>query len=725
MGILDIPSYSRKDADTKFAPYPSTFDVIVVGATEVGVMSAIAAARQGCSVLLVGQNERIGGNIGYGITKQDNVTSMSPEMVRGIAREFFSRCARLNTRDIDFYRWYRIGGPTKPSWTKQVYGEMLAAEKNITVLLSQTLDSVTKSGTKITSLTISGRKYSGTVIVDATPTGDVPQKAGCTVSIGREGNAAYGETNAGITALSATGIDPYVTPGNPASGVLPGISTRSLGAVDSADPGVMTFGWRLFVTTEASEKLPWPTTQPEGYNAQNYELLARQWGGNQDFYNATDGSYPDVQLQALARSFQLYPLGGENVLTTWPKYSDLNSRGYLSSTYPNAEECLEYVTATPARRAEIETKARQYLKGLFYFITQSGDARVPANLKTAINTIGLSNLDLIEYGGWNPNFYVREGARIVGDYVMKSSNLDVPDGNGTPVDPIAWFCYDIDAHPVRMLVDGTTAKTEGSLGITLGVSQYGAPVSMKVLFPKVTECTNLLCPGQPSVSRYVYTGLRATTTMVVIGEGAGYVAADAVRYKLDVQNVNAARVKAMQNLSGLTGAVCGAGPTTAYRMQVTVSEGGTGAAFADVGSQERWGQHLAVPTMVQSVDAGVDRYKRYVPYLNRAGQYRVVHIFPPTQSSDIATVKRASNVQITIVHGDGTSIRVENQQYPGPGGGFDVLGDFYFPYNISNGIAGGGGYIDINTSGATTDGIVIAGIVALFPVDDAEKSLNV
>ncbi|MGK2896311.1 MAG: hypothetical protein ACSLEY_01795, partial [Candidatus Saccharimonadales bacterium] len=129
--------------------------------------------------------------------------------------------------------------------------------------------------------------------------------------------------------------------------------------------------------------------------------------------------------------------------------------------------------------------------------------------------------------------------------------------------------------------------------------------------------------------------------------------------------------------------------------------------------------HLGVPTMVQSVAAGVDRYKRYIPYLNRAGQYRVVHIFSPTQSSDTAGIARASNIQVTIVHSDGTSTRVENQRYPGPGAGFDVLGDFYFPYNISNGIAGGGGYIDINTSGATTDGIVIAGIIALFPVDDA------
>lgn len=721
MGILDLPAYSRKDADTKFAPFAATYDVIVVGATEVGVMSAIAAARQGCTVLLVGQNERVGGNVGYGITKQDNVTSMSPEMVRGVAREFFSRCARLNSRDIDFYRWYRVGGPTKPSWTKRVFGEMLAAERNITVLLSQTLDSVTKSGTTITTVTLSGRKYSGAVIVDATPTGDVAQKAGCTVSIGREGNALYSETNAGITALAATGIDPYVTAGNPASGVLPGISTRSLGTLNAADPGVMTFGWRLFVTSVAGEKMAWPTTQPAGYDAQNYELLARLWASNAAFYNATDGSYPNVELQSLARSFQLYPLAGENILTTWPPYADLNSRGYLSSTYPNAEECLEYVTATPARRAQIETKAQQYLKGLFYFITQSGDSRIPANLKTAINTIGLSSLDLAEYGGWNPNFYVREGARIVGDYVMTAANLTIPDGNGAPVDPIAWFCYDIDAHPVRMVVDAGTAKTEGSLSITLGPSQYGAPVSMKVLFPKASECTNLLCPGQPSVSRYVYTGLRATTTMVVIGEGAGYVAADAVRNKLNVQSVNPARVKAMQNLSGVVGAVAAAGPTTAFNVAMTVSEGGTGAAFANVAAR-RWGQHLAVPTQVQSVAAGVDRYKRYIPRIDRPGRYRVVHVYPPTQSTDTAGIARASNVQVAITHGDGTTTRVESEQYPGPGSGFDVLGDFYFPYNISGTTSGG--YIDVNTNGATTDGLVIAGIIALLPVDDATKAVN-
>jgi hypothetical protein len=738
MGILDAPGYSRVASDTKFAQFQSTFDVIVIGATEVGVMSAVAAARHGCTVLLVGQNERVGGNVGYGITMQDIITAVSPQLVTGVTREFFSRVSKQNFGlPNEFGRWWRSGGPTKPTWSKRAFSEMIAAERNITVLLSQTLDAVTKSGTTITSVTLSGRQYFGTVIIDATPTGDVAQKAGCTVSIGREGNTLYSETSAGVmtpVAIGAGGtVDPYVTPGVSGSGLLPGVSPRALGTVNAADGGVMVAGWRLFLTSVPAEMIAWPLTPPTGYNAQNYELLARMWASNAAFYNATDGSYPSAPGKALSRSFQIYATlfafgtGGNGVDAT-ATYMDLNS-SILTSHYPNAEENLEYVTATPARRAVIESNATKYLKGLFYFITQSGDSRVPANLKTAINTYGLSSVELPEYGGWNPNFYIREGARVVGDYVMKTSDIGVNNG---VTDAIGWWCYDFDSHQVRVVDVGGVAKSEGGIGVSATLSQYGSPVSMKTLFPKVAECTNLLCPGQPSVSRFVYVALRATITMMILGEGAGYVAADAVRNKTTVQAVNVARVKNMQDLAGLAKCYTAANAAITFGLGtgMTVSESGSGTPFATIASNFRWGPHIAASpgaagaVAMQSVAAGVVRQKRFIPNVYRPGRYRVVHFYPPSGNAAAdASAFRASNVTYSITHADGTTTRVISQVWPGPGVGADVLGEFYFPYNVSGTTAGG--YVDVNTSGATTDGLVVVGIIALFPLDDTTMAVNV
>jgi hypothetical protein len=57
------------------------------------------------------------------------------------------------------------------------------------------------------------------------------------------------------------------------------------------------------------------------------------------------------------------------------------------------------------------------------------------------------------------------------------------------------------------------------------------------------------------------------------------------------------------------------------------------------------------------------------------------------------------------------------------GVGADVLGDLYFPYNVAI-TTSGAGYIDVNSDGATTDGRVVAGVLALFPVDDATRAIN-
>ena len=80
------------------------------------------------------------------------------------------------------------------------------------------------------------------MFIDATYEGDLLAAAGVTYTIGREANSQYGETLNGVQAndtsltlsgsLSANsrhhnfvqGVDPYIIPGDPSSGLLPGIS---------------------------------------------------------------------------------------------------------------------------------------------------------------------------------------------------------------------------------------------------------------------------------------------------------------------------------------------------------------------------------------------------------------------------------------------------------------------------------------------------------------------
>src|SRR4051795_12007828 len=63
-------------------------DICVYGSTSGGVAAAVAAARLGKSVVLVGINNHVGGmsSGGLGVTDRGNVNSIG-----GIAKEFYTR----------------------------------------------------------------------------------------------------------------------------------------------------------------------------------------------------------------------------------------------------------------------------------------------------------------------------------------------------------------------------------------------------------------------------------------------------------------------------------------------------------------------------------------------------------------------------------------------------------------------------------------------------------
>ena len=85
-----------------------------------------------------------------------------------------------------------------------------------------------KKGGRIVAIkTLSGSVYRGKVFIDSTYEGDLMAAAGVSYHVGREANAVYGETLNGNEPGQAKfhqlhkGIDPYVKPGGPKSGLLP------------------------------------------------------------------------------------------------------------------------------------------------------------------------------------------------------------------------------------------------------------------------------------------------------------------------------------------------------------------------------------------------------------------------------------------------------------------------------------------------------------------------
>jgi hypothetical protein len=122
---------------------------------------------------------------------------------------------------------------------EQVFRDLLK-QSNVNVIFNARLDrtsgqGVRTEGGRIVSLrTLDGREYLGAMYLDCTYEGDLMAAAGVPYQVGREGNAVYGETLNGVQLGSTKHqflrpVDPYVVPGDPASGLLPGGPRRPPG----------------------------------------------------------------------------------------------------------------------------------------------------------------------------------------------------------------------------------------------------------------------------------------------------------------------------------------------------------------------------------------------------------------------------------------------------------------------------------------------------------------
>jgi hypothetical protein len=146
------------------------------------------------------------------------------------------------------------------------------------VYFRQFLKSVATQGGRITSLTTeSGLTVRARVFIDATYEGDLMAKAGVSYFVGRESNATYNETLNGVQVQKGhqfnLPVDPYIVEGRLASGLLPGINPDGPGEIGSGDKRIQAYNFRLCLTNDPNNQIPYE--KPIGYNAQEYELLAR------------------------------------------------------------------------------------------------------------------------------------------------------------------------------------------------------------------------------------------------------------------------------------------------------------------------------------------------------------------------------------------------------------------------------------------------------------------
>lgn len=675
--------------------HAADYDLVIYGGTSGGIIAAVQAKKMGKSVVVVCPDKHLGGLSSGGLGWTD---SGSKAVIGGLSREFYHRVWQ-HYDQAAAWKWQKkeeygnkgqgtpaIDGAERTMWifephvAEQVF-EDLVKEHAIPIERDEWLDrakGVKKAGSKITSITmLSGKNYVGKMFIDATYEGDLMAAAGVQYHVGREANSVYGEEHNGVQTgvlhhrhhfgVLKEKISPYVTPGDPASGVLPRVSAAPPGEFGMGDKKVQAYCYRTCLTNHAENRVPFP--KPAGYDPQQYELLLR-------IFNA-----------GWRETFEKFdPIPNHK--------TDTNNHGPMSSD--NIGFNYDYPDAPYERRREILAEHTRYQQGWYYFI--ANDPRVPAGVREAMQKWGLAKDEFKGNGHWPHQIYVREARRMIGQYVMSENELRKK--KPTP-DSVGMGSYTIDSHNIqRYITPEGYVQNEGDIGVPTG-GPY--EIAYGSLVPKRGQCDNLLVPVCLSSSHIAFGSIRMEPVFMILGQSAATAASLAIDANQPVQDVPYAKLRerllkdgqVLQYTASETRADAGgkAGLDPAKLPGIVVDD----AAAKLTGN---WQESTAAKAWVGSSyrhDGNTKDGKssaRFEAKLPVAGRYEV-------RLACVPNTNRATNAHVKVQHAAGTKTTTINQQSPPPiDGQFISLGTFEFAADkpavvvISNAAADGYVIID-------------------------------
>lgn len=518
-------------------------DAVVYGGTSAAITAALALDELGRDVVLLSPDVHLGGLSSSGLGWTD---SGEKRVIGGLARAFYGRMYDHYQRD-EAWRWQRreeygnrgqgtaaMDGEARTMWifephvAEAAFEEMLAGS-GVRVVRDAWLDrdpgGVEVRGGRITAVrTLDGTRYRARVFVDATYEGDLLAAAGVTYRVGREANDEYGERWNGVQPDARahghhfdTGcgpVDPWVVPGDPSSGLIPRVSAAPLAPKGSGDRLVQAYCFRMCLTDVPENRVPF--TEPEGYDAAEYELMAR-----------------------------VFEAGWRDTIPPWGplpnRKTDSNNHGPMSTDNIGANH--DYPEASYARRREIVQEHERYQKGWLWFLKTS--PRVPAATREQMRTWGLAADEFEDNGHWPYQLYVREARRMVGEVVLTEHHVL---GRAPVERSVGMGSYTMDSHNVQRYVtaDGRV-ENEGDVGVRVP-GPYA--VDYRALVPRHAECTNLLVPVCVSATHIAFGSVRMEPVFMVLGESAGCAAHLALEADAAVQDVPYAPLRALLERRG-------------------------------------------------------------------------------------------------------------------------------------------------------------------------------
>jgi hypothetical protein len=483
----------------RWRPPIDAVDLCILGGTPAGITAAIAAAREGASVVLLERSEHIGGLPANGLGVTDLKTrAATGGLFRDFVRRVRAHYEATHGPDSQPLRDCRDGYHFEPSIAEKVLEGMLADYPSIVVRRRRQFDAlperVTRDGSRLCEIRVVDRDtgdietYAAHTFIDATYEGDLAAAAGVPFRVGREGRDEYGEPMAGRIYKVWEGE----------------VGDGSTGISDAA---IQAYNYRLCLTADPDRRVPVP--KPANYRREEYTSLVDDIRLGR--VPVPKGYYHwEHDWEGLGRVFNIgrVPRGK----------TDANNQhaAFLSSDLP--EENWPWPTADWAWRDAFAARLRDYTLGLIWF-TQN-DTELPEGLRQKASKWGLAKDEYADNGHFPRQVYVREARRIVGEYTFSARDtLPVGPGLRPPVhaDSVTGSHYDIDSHACHKREPGRV-HLEGF--ISYPTAPYTVPY--RIMVPEGVD--GLLVPVAVSATHVGYGSLRMEPCWMALGEAAGLAA---------------------------------------------------------------------------------------------------------------------------------------------------------------------------------------------------------
>lgn len=472
--------------------------VIVVGGTPSGIMTAIAAARSGASVLLLERTNHIGGLPANGLGVTDIATRGA---TGGLFTEFINRVhlhyVTVYGKDSEQARACDGGHYFEPSVAERIFEAMLADHADAVAVLKERQfdarpDRVRCRAGRVEAIDVQHRvtgqleSYRGCVFVDATYEGDLAVAAGAAFRIGREAAHEYHEPLAGKLYKQWKGdVDP--------------------GSSGEGDETIQAYNYRVCLSDRPEQQTPIP--RPTHYNREEYislidDLKSGRMAGKRD---------GEPHLDGIGRVVNIFPLPNGK--------TDSNNQHLALISTDLPEENYPWPTADWAWRDRFAQRLRDYTLGLLWFA--QNDAALPAAFRADCRRWGLARDEYQNNGCFPRQVYVREGRRIEGEHLFVASDaLPVAPGERPPiyVSSVTASHYPLDSHAVRKREPGRT-----SLDGFLSHPTQPYTVPWGVMVPRGLD--NVLTPVPVSGTHIGFSTLRMEPCWMALGHAAGVMAA--------------------------------------------------------------------------------------------------------------------------------------------------------------------------------------------------------